>query len=79
MDDALGFAALAVAVAGVGVLLRARFWPYRPCPACKGRRGRGRGSTDEAYNRCRRCRGRGEQVRPISRIYRKWREEAKRR
>lgn len=60
------------------VLVRARFWPYARCPACRERKGRGVGSTDQAYNRCRRCAGRGERIRPRALIYRKWREEAKR-
>jgi hypothetical protein len=67
---------LGAAGAAIGlVLARARFWPYGPCPACRGRRGRGRGSTDKAWNRCPRCGGGGERIRPISRIYGKWREE----
>jgi hypothetical protein len=68
----------AAVLAVAGVLIWARFFPYRPCPSCRGRRGRGLGSTARAYNRCRRCGGSGEQIRPISRIYRKWNEEAKR-
>jgi hypothetical protein len=74
MDDVLAATAIGVVVVG-GVLVRARFWPYGPCPACKGRRGRGRGSTDKAWSRCPRCGGGGERVRPISRIYGKWRDE----
>lgn len=71
----VGAAALAIGL----VLARARFWPYGPCPACRRRRrGRSRGSTDKVWNRCPRCGGRGERVRPISRIYSKWNEEAKR-
>lgn len=67
------------AVIVAGVLVRLRFWPYGPCPACRGRRGRGRWSRPAAYNRCRRCGGSGERIRPVSRIYPKWRQEARRR
>ncbi len=68
----------------VFLLVRAWFWPYGPCPACTGHRsegrgGRGRGlcSTVKAYNRCHRCGGKGERVRPLARIYPRWREEAR--
>lgn len=71
----IGIAAVIVA----GVLVWARFWHLGPCPACQGRRGRGRGSRPNAYNRCRRCGGSAERIRPLSRIYPKWRAEAKRR
>jgi hypothetical protein len=68
----------AAAVAAGVPLVRARFWPYGPCPACQDRRGRSRGSTARAWNRCPRCGGRGERVRPLSRIYPRWREEHRR-
>ena len=60
-------------------LLRARFWPYGPCPACQDRRGRSRGSTARAWNRCPRCGGPGERIRPLARIYPRWREEHRKR
>ena len=70
---AILFAILAV------LLVRARFLPYGPCPACRGRSGRGWGSTEKAYSRCRRCKGTRERIRPLSRIYPRWREEARKR
>jgi hypothetical protein len=45
-------------------------WPYGPCPSCKGRRGRGPGSTRRAWSQCKRCGGRGEQVRFVSGLIR---------
>jgi hypothetical protein len=35
------------------------------------------GSTVKAYGRCHRCGGKGERIRPLARIYPKWREEAR--
>lgn len=78
METALILLGIAAAIV-VGLLVWGRFWPYAPCPACRGRRGRSRGSRPAAYNYCRRCGGRGERVRPLSRIYPKWNAEAKRR
>ena len=66
------------------LLVRAWRLPYGPCPSCagwrgqaskRGGRGRGWGSTKNAYNRCHRCGGKGERVRPLARIYPRWREE----
>jgi len=71
--------AAVAAVAVTAVLVRARFWPYTRCPACRARKGRGIGSTDQAYNRCRKCGGSGERIRAAALIYSRWREEAKRR
>lgn len=73
-----------ILIAGAGAivayfLVKARLWPYAPCPACQGRRGRGRGSTPRAYSRCRQCRGSGERIRPLARIYPRWNKEARRR
>ncbi len=76
--DALA-AAAALAALAAGVLVHARIWPYTRCRSCQDRRGRGWGSTSEAWNRCRRCGGSGERIRPLSRIYPKWRAEARRR
>jgi len=39
---------LALAAALVFTLVRSRFWPYGRCPACRRRKGRGIGSTDQA-------------------------------
>jgi len=70
---------LLLVIAGlvVFVAVRARFWPYGPCKSCRRRRGRGVGSTTDAYNRCRRCGGKGERIRPLARMWPRWREEAK--
>lgn len=56
-------------------LIRSWFWPYGRCPACTGRKGRGIGSTDSAFSRCRRCGGKGERVRPLALIWPRWRAE----
>lgn len=80
MGNALGFAALVLAVAGIGVLADFRFRPYQRCPSCRDRPGKGRWSTGEVWNDCRRCGGTGKRIRRGSRVlYRKWREEARRR
>lgn len=72
--------ATVAAAALTGLLVRTRFWHLGPCPACQGRRGRGRWSKPDAYNRCRRCGGSSERIRPLSRlIWPKWRREARRR
>lgn len=68
-----------LALTVVVVVIRARFWPYGPCPACQGRRGRGIGSRPQAYNRCGRCGGKGERIRPLALMWARHREEAKRR
>ena len=76
--------AAGVLIGAVFLLVRARFWPYGPCPRCTGHRsqghgggGRGVGSTEKAYSRCGKCGGKRERVRPLARIYPKWREEAR--
>lgn len=56
-----------------------RYFPWGPCPSCKGRRGKGRWSTDSAYRRCPRCGGSGERIRPLALIWPRHREEARRR
>lgn len=71
--------AVAAAVIVAWLLAWTRFFPYRPCWACRGRKGRGLGSTAKAYSRCRRCAGSGERVRPLSRIWPRHNAEAKRR
>ena len=72
---------LATAVAVVFLLVRARFWEYGPCPRCtrkgRGKAGRGLGSGGRAWNRCGACGGKGERVRPLARIYPRWREDAR--
>jgi hypothetical protein len=70
--------ALAVVVVVVAVLARARWWPYQRCWWCRGRPKRGAGSTKLAYNRCRFCGGKGEQIRPLARIWKRHRDEARR-
>jgi hypothetical protein len=50
---------LAGIAAAVWVVLLAG-WPMGPCPRCKGRRGRGMGSTGKRWNYCRKCNRRGE-------------------
>ncbi len=75
---ALVLAAFTLA-AGGAVLLRGRFWPYGPCRSCQGRKGRGAGSTAEAYNRCRRCGGSGERIRLAAMAWPRHREELRRR
>ena len=66
------------AVAAVAfVLVRSRFWPNGRCPACRKRKGRGIGSTDQAFNRCGRCGGSGERIRPLARIWPVHREAAR--
>jgi hypothetical protein len=70
-------AVLAAALAFV--LVRTRFWPNGPCPACQGRKGRGIGSTDQAWNRCGRCGGSGERFRPLALIMPQHRAVARKR
>lgn len=71
---------VAVLAAALGfVLIRTRFWPNGRCPACQGRKGRGIGSTDQAFNRCRRCGGSGERIRPLALIWARHRETARKR
>jgi len=75
-------ALLIVAVLGIAlaaVLVRTRFWPHGPCPSCRGRKGRGIGSADQAFNRCRRCGGSGERIRPLALIWPQHRAVARKR
>lgn len=60
-------------------LTRSRFWPYGRCPACRSRKGRGIGSTDQAFSRCGRCGGSGERIRPLALIWPQHREAARKR
>ena len=69
----------AAAVVAVVLVARSWFFPYGPCPACQGRRGRGIGSRPKSYNRCGRCGGKGERIRPLALIWARHREEAQRR
>lgn len=68
-----------LAAALVFVLVRSRFWPNGRCPACRGRKGRGIGSTDRAFSRCGHCGGSGEQIRPLALIWPQHRETARKR
>ena len=68
-----------LAAALVFVLVRSRFWPYGRCPACRRRKGRGIGSTDQAFSRCGRCGGSGERIRPLALIWPRHREAARKR
>ena len=74
---------LAAAVAVVFLLVRARFWPWGPCPWCtrkgRGKAGRGIGSTDQAFSRCGRCGGSGERIRPLALLWPQHRETARKR
>lgn len=62
-------------VAGAAWLVRARFWPYGPCPACRGRRGRGIASTSTSWSHCHRCGGSGEVLRLSAKVWRRWRRD----
>ena len=68
-------AVLAAALAFV--LVRSRYWQYGRCPRCRSRKGRGVGSTDQAFNRCGRCGGSGERIRPLARIWPAHRQAAR--
>lgn len=70
--------AVAGAAAVVAFLVRTRYWPYGPCPRCKGRKGRGWLSSADAFNHRCRCGGKGERVRPLSLIWARHRAEARR-
>jgi hypothetical protein len=67
---------IALAVTAV-LAVRSRFWPWARCRACQGRKGRGAGSTDRAYNRCYWCGGSGERVRPLALIWPQHRAKAR--
>jgi hypothetical protein len=60
--------AVAVPVAAAGWLGHSWWFPYKTCTACKGRMGRGTGSSRRSYNRCWRCKGNPEQVRLGARL-----------
>ena len=62
------------AVAAAYWLIHLRTHPYGPCPSCRGRRGRGVGSTGRAWSRCYRCGGSGERLRPGARLWARNRE-----
>ena len=70
-------AVLAAALAAA--VTRARFWPYGRCPSCRSRKGRGVGSTGQAFSRCRRCGGSGERIRPLALAWPQHRETARKR
>jgi hypothetical protein len=75
----LVLAAAAVTLAVLAV--RARFWPWGPCPRCtrkgRGKAGRGLGSGGQAWNRCGRCHGSGERIRPLALLWPRHRETAR--
>ena len=79
----MGWLILAVAVAAVVLVVRARFWPLGPCPWCtrkgRGKSGRGAGSTSSAFNRCRHCGGSNERIRPLALIWPRHRAAASKR
>jgi hypothetical protein len=58
-----GLFAAMLAVAVIWWLVRLRRHPFGGCYACKGRRGRNRGSDDGQWGRCPVCGGSGERVR----------------
>jgi hypothetical protein len=71
---------LIIAVLGAALvftLARSRFWPYGRCPRCRGRKGRGIGSTERAFSRCGWCGGSGERIRPLALIWPAHREAAR--
>lgn len=73
MTHWLAAAAVLAAVAVVW-LVRLWLWPYGPCSRCRGRRGRGFGSTRTAWSRCRACGGTGERLRPGARLFTRHRQ-----
>lgn len=64
-DVVLVLLALAAGAAWCGW---AWWWPYTYCRRCVGRKGQGRGASKFGWNRCRRCGGKGEQVRHTARV-----------
>ena len=74
-----------VAAVAVTVVLavRSRFFPYGPCPRCtrkgRGKAGRGLGSGGQSWNRCGRCGGSGEQIRPLALAWPRHRKAARQR
>ena len=70
---------LIVAAAIAVQAVRAWFWPIGPCPACRGRKGRGVGSTARSFSRCGRCGGSGERIRPLALAWPRHRETARKR
>lgn len=79
MNAALIIILVITAVIGF-VVIRARFYPYGPCPACtrkgRGKAGRSLGSGGRAWSKCSRCGGSGERIRPLAKIWPKHRAEA---
>jgi hypothetical protein len=79
-----GWLILLAAAAVVAILLaRSYWWPWGPCPRCtrkgRGKAGRGLGSGGQAWNRCGRCHGSGERIRPLALIWPQHREAARKR
>jgi hypothetical protein len=59
-------AALAVVAALLAIVVFLAwcwFFPVKRCFRCRGRKGRGAGSTRFGYSRCGKCGGTGEQIR----------------
>jgi len=65
-----GYLLLGVTIAVIiaGWLGHSVWWPYKACPACKGRSGRGALSSRGSYNRCWRCKGNPELTRVGARL-----------
>lgn len=77
-DHPLAAVIAAALLLGAAWLIRARLYPYGPCPLCRRRKGRGIGSTRGSWNRCARCGGSGEVLRLSARIWPKWRNQGRR-
>lgn len=69
----LGAGILAAIAAAVLYLASCLIWPYGPCVASVGHRGRNWGSNSRRHGRCRVCKGTGERLRAGTRIIRSWR------
>lgn len=65
--DAAGLLLLALIAAAV-YLAACIPWPYGPCLACRGRRGRNPGSNHRRHGRCIVCKGTGERLRAGTRL-----------
>lgn len=63
--------AIAAGAAAVIWIARLAVLPFGPCPRCRGRKGRGAGSTGRAFRKCGRCDGKGERIRPGARTVRR--------
>ena len=52
-------------------LAHSTVYPWAPCLGCRGRRGRGPGSTPAAWNKCPMCGGSGERLRLLAHVTRR--------